>query len=460
MVWTKGERVASGKTKEIFKTQEDPGMGIFKAGNNITAHDDPSFTKQFDAKPRLATQTTCNVFRLLKACGVPVAFETRISEDEFVAPIVKMIPLEIVARRVADGSYLKRMPQYKREGGRLHQFHSLVTEFFLKTSGGRLVVDEKVLVDNLPQIPAQKEGETKPMDDPFITNPTDDDLWHLANPKKPIWEKGAMLEHTVIPSEVLLPSGVNHNVKTGKPWTVPEIMAELDMLNRWAFHIVEKAWGVLGFKLGDWKIECGFTEDGRIVIADVIDNDSWRLRDKENREKSKQVFRDHGLTEEVEINFAQISELSDRFQLPKQAIVIWKGSKNDPSPEIPEIPGVESFDVILSGHKQTQAALARLEEIIRDYPDGGVIIAVVGRSNGLGPTLAAHTSWPVIGVPVDADTHPEDVWSSLRLPSNNPMATILSAKNAVLFALNILGMKNPEAYICRQADIEKLDTGY
>jgi len=460
MQWTKGDLVAEGKTKKIFRTLEDPVMGIFEAGNNITAHDDPAFTKQFDAKPRLATQTNCNVFSLLKVCGVPVAFEARISETEFVAPIVKMIPLEIIARRVADGSYLKRMPHYKRDGERLHQFHRLVTEFFLKTSGGKLVVDGKTLVDNLPQIPAQKKGDTKPMDDPFITNPHKEDLWNLADPKKPIWEKGALLEQTAVPSEVLFLSSGIINPMTGEKWTATGIMEELDRLNRWAFLIMEKAWGMLGFKLGDWKIECGFTEDGRIVIADVIDNDSWRLRDKENREKSKQVFRDHGLTHEVEINYAQISELSDRFQLPKQALVIWKGSPDDKSPEVPEIPGVQKIEIVLSGHKKSQACLAKLEELQRDYPDGGVILAMVGMSNGLGPVLSSHTSWPVIGVPVSAKEFPDDVWSSLRLPSQNPMVTILSDKNAVLFALNILGQKNPAAYMTRQLAIEQLDSGY
>jgi len=102
----------------------------------------------------------------------------------------------------------------------------------------------------------------------------------------------------------------------------------------------------------------------------------------------------------------------------------------------------------------------KLEELQRDYPDGGVIIAVVGMSNGLGPVLSSHTSWPVIGVPVTAEKCPNDAWSSLNLPSQNPMATVLSDKNAVLLALNILAQKNPAAYMARQFAIEQLDQGY
>ena len=47
-----------------------------------------------------------------------------------------------------------------------------------------------------------------------------------------------------------------------------------------------------------------------------------------------------------------------------------------------------------------------------------VFIAVAGRSNGLGPVLSGNASWPVINCPpVKADWGPEDIWSSLRLPS-------------------------------------------
>lgn len=47
-----------------------------------------------------------------------------------------------------------------------------------------------------------------------------------------------------------------------------------------------------------------------------------------------------------------------------------------------------------------------------------VIIAVAGRSNGLGPTIAGNTTLPVISCPpLSADWGAQDIWSSLRLPS-------------------------------------------
>jgi len=65
-------------------------------------------------KGRLATATTCNVFRLLKVCGLPVAFEEQDSALSFVAPGCTMLPYEVVIRREAHGSYLKRNPHFAK----------------------------------------------------------------------------------------------------------------------------------------------------------------------------------------------------------------------------------------------------------------------------------------------------------------------------------------------------------
>ncbi|GAH60516.1 unnamed protein product, partial [marine sediment metagenome] len=59
----------------------------------------------------LATETTCNCFSLLNAKGIPTHFIERESERRFLALRAKMIPVELVARRIATGSYLKRHPE-------------------------------------------------------------------------------------------------------------------------------------------------------------------------------------------------------------------------------------------------------------------------------------------------------------------------------------------------------------
>ena len=113
--------------------------------------------------------------------------------------------------------------------------------------------------------------------------------------------------------------------------------------------------------------------------------------------------------------------------------------------------------ITCSAHKSPANTLRFLEELLAKYPGGGVILALVGMSNGLGPLLSARTTWPVIGVPMRFKDRPEDVWSSLELPSLVPMMTVTSPVNAVHAALNILSMHNPALYADLQFNVEQLD---
>jgi phosphoribosylaminoimidazole carboxylase/phosphoribosylaminoimidazole-succinocarboxamide synthase len=47
-----------------------------------------------------------------------------------------------------------------------------------------------------------------------------------------------------------------------------------------------------------------------------------------------------------------------------------------------------------------------------------VLIAVAGRSNGLGPVLSGNACFPVINCPpVQSENVAQDIWSSLNVPS-------------------------------------------
>lgn len=428
----------AGKTKQIWSIEDFSEFLIVENKNDLTKNDNPDETQVMFGKAELATTTTCAVFQLLKDAGIPVAYEKQLSPTEFVVPKVEMILLEIIWRRYAVGSFLKRHPEFSvTNGNPPHRFHRAVFELFLKTTGG--VVKNKAGYE-CGRLPTDLDTN-KSVDDPFINNPYEGS-WKLFHPKKTKWDKTADL-HWHILRDAILPENV----------TVEMIE---DLLRRVGL-VLEGAWAQLGCRLIDFKIELGVTADGTLVVADVIDADSWRLRDTDWRELSKQLFRDNVDMAQIADKYALVARLVQKFRIPKQVIVVWRGSKNDPMPEIPSVPGVEIVDIAQSGHKSTKQCLVRVEEVLTAFPEGGVIIVPVGMSNGLGPVLAARTSWPVIGVPISVDEFKDDVWSSLRMPKQVPMSTVLFPENAVFKALNILAQKNPAAYAVRQLAIEKLD---
>ena len=108
-----GALVAEGKTKKIHLVKGSSDLVTVVAKDDITAGDGAKHDIIPD-KGRLATATTCNVFRLLKACGLPVAFTEQDSAISFVSPKCDMLPYEVVVRREAHGSYLKRNPHLSK----------------------------------------------------------------------------------------------------------------------------------------------------------------------------------------------------------------------------------------------------------------------------------------------------------------------------------------------------------
>jgi len=434
----KGTVVMEGKTKIGFSVEGDPDRLIIKSKDDITKNDDPSQTTQMDSKAKYSTATTSRVFELLKKAGIPVAYERQLSETEFLAINCKMIPLEVVVRRYAVGSYLKRYPNFEQERGAVpHRFHRLAFELFLKTTSGNILSSDGRV---LGQTPIDSASD-RPIDDPFISN-HGDGVWRLKNPKLPSWSKGSDLGWGVSQGDIL-PEGVN--------------MGDIEYLARKVFLVLEGAWAQLGCRLIDFKIEFGIDNRGQLLVADVIDNDSWRLRTSDWKELSKQLFRDNFNMNEIADKYALVASLVGNFSVSNQALIVWRGSDVDESLEFLGIAGVTKVDIVRSGHKAPLACLSLLENVLAAYPEGGVILALVGMSNGLGPMLAARTSWPVITVPLTVKERPHDVWSSLETPSNVPVLTILSKKNAGLAALSILAQKNPIAYMHRQYAIEALD---
>lgn len=221
------------------------------------------------------------------------------------------------------------------------------------------------------------------------------------------------------------------------------------------FEILEKAWAYRNCALIDMKIEFGIDEQGQILLADVIDSDSWRLWPSGDKRLmvDKQVYRNLATVTQddldtVKRNFEWVSEQLDHIvPANDNLVVILMGSPSD-AEHCKKIAkhcndlGLNAELRVSSAHKGTRDTI----QIVREYEslfNNLVFIAVAGRSNGLGPVLSGNTTYPVINCPpVKSDNVTTDIWSSLNVPSGLGCGTVIYPEAAALNAAQILGIGN------------------
>src|SRR5258708_6944397 len=282
-----GAVVAEGKTKRIHAAQGGSDLVTVISKDDITAGDGAKHDVIAD-KGRLANSTTCNVFRLLKACGLPVAFVQQDSATSFVAPKCRMLPYEVVVRREAHGSYLKRNPHFSK--GQL--FPQLVVEFFLKTKD------------------RSWNGKALLCDDPLMHYAKAESKVRLFNPAKPI--------HGQEPFLVLAEKEVFGHADE---W---ELFPDMRRIARHAFLVLEKAWQLEGGTLVDLKVEFGFDTKDHLLLADVIDNDSWRVLESGSY-IDKQVYRDGGALDDVAAKYRRGARNTRPLSLPRPPVIPLRG---------------------------------------------------------------------------------------------------------------------------------------
>lgn len=411
---TTGDKLlAEGKTKIIRASGKNPNHVLILSKDDITAGDGAKHDL-IEGKAALSTRTTSNVFHLLKSCGLPVAFENQVDERTFLATRCRMLPYEVVVRREAHGSFLKRMPGLTKG----HLFPKLLVEFFLKTNGKKW------------------KKHSLLCDDPLMLFSATDNTVSLYEPSKPI--------HGQTPFLILAAKDVFENAGEAK------LFDKMSLIARRAFLALEKSWQLEGGTLVDFKVEFGLTANGGLLLADVIDNDSWRVVEN-GVYIDKQSYRDGGQLDDVAAKYRRVAAITEHFRLPTQQAIIWRGSdKDDVSPLTDALQALcgdgggrfRITTVTRSIHKEPVRGLDELHRLVQEIPDT-VVIAFIGRSNGAGPTISASTAVPVITVPAGYKDFPEDVWSSLRTPSNVPVTTVLEPANAAMAAVQILALRNP-----------------
>lgn len=109
--------------------------------------------------------------------------------------------------------------------------------------------------------------------------------------------------------------------------------------------------------------------------------------------------------------------------------------------------GIDCDMRILSAHRTPD----EVAEFSRNARENGysVIIAGAGMAAHLAGVIAAHTTLPVIGIPIDASLQGIDaLFSMVQMPPGIPVATMgvgkAGAKNAALLAVEILSLANDD----------------
>jgi len=109
--------------------------------------------------------------------------------------------------------------------------------------------------------------------------------------------------------------------------------------------------------------------------------------------------------------------------------------------------GITSDMTVASAHRSP----ARVQHLLDEAPSRGVKVFIVGAGAAahLAGMVAAHTTRPVIGVPIDSSALKglDALLSTVQMPPGVPVATVSIGKpgaiNAGVLAAQILGVSDP-----------------
>lgn len=110
--------------------------------------------------------------------------------------------------------------------------------------------------------------------------------------------------------------------------------------------------------------------------------------------------------------------------------------------------GISSDITVASAHRSPERVL----RLVREAPDRGVKVFIIGAGAAahLAGVVAAHTTMPVIGVPIDSSALKglDALLSTVQMPPGVPVATVSIGKpgatNAGVLAAQILATADPK----------------
>lgn len=107
--------------------------------------------------------------------------------------------------------------------------------------------------------------------------------------------------------------------------------------------------------------------------------------------------------------------------------------------------GVDARIVVASAHKVPEKVFELIKENNKKETDL-VYITVAGRSNALSGVVAANSVHPVLACPPfkDKDDYLVNISSTLNMPSDTPVMTVIDRQNVIMAVLRIFALQNAE----------------
>jgi phosphoribosylaminoimidazole-succinocarboxamide synthase len=256
----KWELISSWKTKDIYEVEGNSDLVIMENNDNISALDWVRIEK-WVWKADFSTEITSNVFKYINNNNIRTHFLSQIYSNEILVEKCEMVPVECVFRFVATGSFIKREQAIHWdkaiEDGTV--LDKPIMEFYYKndvlTSEWEIISDPmiKTWVFWLPEL--------SNTDCFILLNPT---TGKELNYKKVYnaWTKNEISRHDYVWQCFSV------------YWEFEELQAKTCIISKKIKDFYDLVW----LDTFDWKIEFWKNTKWELVLADVIDWDSCRLR--------------------------------------------------------------------------------------------------------------------------------------------------------------------------------------
>ncbi len=136
--------IKDGKGKAVYYTPDE--QVLIKYKDTITGHEDgvpdPGGNRVIGAIPDSSCKylsVTLALYQLLSEAGVPVVAAERVAPDRVMVETLRLLPVEVICRNRATGSFVRRYGKFVREGQTLNG----LVEFTLKDDalGDPLIVE-------------------------------------------------------------------------------------------------------------------------------------------------------------------------------------------------------------------------------------------------------------------------------------------------------------------------------